>query len=380
MSEAMSGGGEKTEQATPKKLDDSAKQGDVLQSRELGTAMVMMGGALAFLLFGHVLVSTVQEMLRQALDIRQEDIANFAMGQRMLTLVVPLLLPFGGLFLFLMIAAIASPASLGSLGFRWTAIQPKPNKLNPASGLKRMFGMNGLIELGKSLAKVLLMGSIGVSMIVAFLPRMAQLGSGDIHRGIADFGNLFMLVVLAMAGCLALIAAVDVPAQMYQRSQKLKMSKQEVKDEHKETEGSPELKQALRRRQFEIMNRSTRQAIEEATVVLVNPTHFAVVLRYDRERDAAPMVLARGRGAMAQAMRELAQEKGVPIMRYPELTRAIYFTAQPGGPIDERLYMAVATLLAFIFRINAKMDVGLNQPNLKVPEDLRFDMDGKPGR
>ncbi|MEZ5709262.1 MAG: EscU/YscU/HrcU family type III secretion system export apparatus switch protein [Blastomonas sp.] len=377
MADQPPGGGERTEAPTPKKLKDSAKKGDVLQSRELGTAMIMLGGTLMFLLFGGFFLEAVASVVRQGLEFTPEDITAFQVDERAYSLLTPLLLPFGGLFLFLIVMAVATPASLGSLGFRWDAVQPKPNKLNPLSGLKRMFGLNGLIELGKSLAKVTLMGSIGVTLMVTLLPRMAQLGNSNIDHGIAEFGNLFMLTLMAMAGCLVLIAMIDVPAQIFQRGNRLRMSKQEIKDEHKEVEGSPELKQAVRQRQMEVLSGSARRAVEEATVILVNPTHFAVALRYDRLRDAAPVVLARGRGPIAQSMRELAKEKGVPIMRYPELTRAIYFTSRAGAMIDERLYMTVATLLAFVFRLNAKMDVGTNKPNLRVPDDMRFDADGK---
>lgn len=378
MSNQPPGGGEKTEAPTEKRLRDSVEKGDVLQSKELGTAMIVLGGTFAFVLFGDVMVASVSSMLRAGLVFDLEEITDFNVGQRTLTLLAPLALPFGGLFVFLMLAAVATPASLGSLGFRWSAVAPKPSKLNPMSGIKRMFGMHGLIELVKSIAKVGLMGTVGVSMILYLLPQMAELGHGDVRAAIGAFGNLFSMTMMMMAGCLAIIALIDVPAQWFQRTQKLKMTKQEVKDEHKESEGSPELKQAVRRRQYEMLNTSARQAVEEATVILVNPTHFAIALRYDRLRDAAPVVLARGRGAIAQAMRELAMEKSVPILRYPDLTRAIYFTSKPGGMIDERLYMSVATLLAFVFRINAKMDVGFGQPDLDVPADLRFDMDGKP--
>ena len=378
MAEQPPGGGEKTEAPTEKRLRDSAEKGDVLQSKELGTAMIMIGGTFAFVLFGDAMVSSVAAMLRAGLVFDLHDATDFNVGQRTMTLLAPLALPFGGLFLFLMVAAVATPASLGSLGFRWSALTPKASKLNPMAGLKRMFGMHGLIELVKSIAKVALMGTVGVVMIMQMLPQMAELGHGDVRAGIAAFGDLFAITMIAMAGCLGLIAMIDVPAQWFQRNQKLKMTKQEIKDEHKETEGSPELKQAVRRRQYEMLNGSTRKAVEEATVILVNPTHFAIALRYDRLRDAAPVVLARGRGAIAQAMRELAMEKGVTILRYPELTRAIYFSSKPGAIIDERLYMAVATLLAFVFRINEKMDVGFGQPDLAVPADMRFDMDGKP--
>lgn len=378
MAEQPPGGGEKTEAPTDKRLRDSVEKGDVLQSKELGTAMIVLGGTFAFVLFGDVMVGSVSSMLRAGLVFDIQDVTDFNVGQRTMNLLAPLALPFGGLFLFLMLAAVATPASLGSLGFRWSAVSPKASKLNPMSGLKRMFGLQGLIELTKSIAKVALMGTVGVSMILYLLPQIADLGHGDVHASIGAFGNLFSMTMMAMAGCLALIALIDVPAQWFQRMQKLRMTKQEIKDEHKQTEGSPELKQAVRQRQYEMLNGSTRKAVEQATVILVNPTHIAIALRYDRLRDPAPVVLARGRGAIAQVMRELAMEKGVPILRYPELTRAIYFTSKPGTIIDERLYMAVATLLAFVFRINAKMDVGFGQPDLDVPADLRFDMDGKP--
>lgn len=378
MADGPQGGGEKTELPTEKRLRESREKGDVLQSKELGTAMIIIGGTFAFVMFGDMMVGSIAGMLRAALVFDIYQATDFNVGQRTLTLLAPLALPFGGLFLFLLLACVATPASLGSLGFRWSAVAPKASKMNPMSGLKRMFGMHGLIELVKSMAKVGLMGTVGVVMIMSMLPELAQLGHADVRQGIAAFGDMFALTLMAMAGCLGLIAMIDVPAQWFQRNQKLMMTKQEVKDEHKEVEGSPELKQAVRRRQYEVLNGSTRKAVEDATVLLVNPTHFAIALRYDRERDPAPVVLARGRGAIAQAMRELAMEKGLTILRYPELTRAIYFTSKPGQIIDERLYLAAATLLAFVFRINEKMDVGFGQPELDVPADLRFDMDGKP--
>lgn len=378
MAETPMGGGEKTEAPTPKRLEDSRRKGDVLQSRELGTALTVIGGTLALTLFGDVLVDALADSVRQGLMIEPGDVAEFDMGRRTISLLAPLLLPFGGLFALLLVAAVASPAMLGSLGFRWGAIQPKPSKLNPLSGLKRMFGVNGLIELGKSLAKVLLLGAVGSALIIHLLPRMAQLGHGDVRASIGDFGEMFGLTLVAMSGCLAVIALIDVPAQFFQRNKRLMMTLQEVRDEHKETEGSPELRQAVRRRQMEVMSGSARKAMSEATVLLVNPTHFAVALRYDRERDAAPVVLARGRGPVAQAMREMAVERKVPVMQYPELTRAIYFTSRPGAIIDERLYVAVATLLAFLFRLSAGMDMGLGRPDIRVPDGLRFDADGRP--
>ncbi|MEO1045875.1 MAG: flagellar type III secretion system protein FlhB [Pseudomonadota bacterium] len=371
------GGGEKTEAPTPKKRKDSAKKGQVLQSRELGTAMVIMVGALVLWVFGNALIAASGDMVRAALRFDNRDIVAFDMGGRTLTLLTPLLLPFGGLFAMLMLAAIATPALLGSAGFRWAAVKPKPSKMNPLSGIKRMFGTHGLIELGKSLAKVTLLGAIGAMVIMTYLPEMAELGHGDVAGNLIAYGRLFNITLLAMAGALAVIAMIDVPAQIYQHTKKLKMTKQEVKDEHKETEGSPELKQAIRQRQQEVMSGSVRKGVEEATVLLVNPTHFAVALRYDQENDAAPVVLARGRDGIAQAMRRLAEEKDVPVMRYPDLTRAIYFTSRAGEMVDERLYLAVATLLAFIYRLDAKMASRADRPKISVPDGMHYDSKGE---
>ena len=377
MADSPSGGGEKTEDPTDKRLKDSAKKGDVLQSKELGVALITIGGAAMFALFGGQLVEASSAVVRSGLMIEQQDLESFDMADRTMKLLAPLVLPFGALAALLMALAVGTPALLGSLGFRWQAISVKPNKMNPASGLKRMFGTHALIELGKALAKVVVMGVVGVMLIMSSIGDMVQLGLGDIRSSIGAFGSLFIYTLMAMAACLVFIAMIDVPAQMFQRTKKLRMTKQEVKDEHKESEGSPEVKQAIRQRQHEMMSGSARAAVEDATVLLVNPTHFAVALRYDQARDAAPVVLYRGRGELALIMRELADEAKVPILHYPELTRAIYYTSKANQLVDERLYMAVAALLAFLFRLDAELTARTERPDIDVPDDLKFDADGR---
>jgi len=170
---------------------------------------------------------------------------------------------------------------------------------------------------------------------------------------------------------------MDVPSQIFQRGRRLRMSKEEVKQEHKESEGSPELKRAIRQRQHEVLSGSARSAVQTATVVVTNPTHFAVALRYDRLKDAAPLVVARGRGETALAIRDLATEGAVPILEYPQLTRAIYYTSRAGHGISEELYVAVATVLAFVFRLDQAQAEGLSQPSVLVPDDHRFDENGR---
>ncbi|GAB5481248.1 MAG: flagellar biosynthesis protein FlhB [Parasphingorhabdus sp.] len=376
MPDGPQGGGEKTEAPTPKRLQDSAKKGDVLQSKELSGAMVVMAGAIGFAALGNALLDALAQMVTSGLTIEPVDIEHFNPGERTFRHLGKIILPFLGLFGIAMIAAIATPLVLGSMGFRWTAMKPKGERLNPLNGLKRMFGTRGLIELVKALAKVILLGFIGLWLVYANLPNMFALGGQDMRSSIGEFGELFIMILMVMAVGFLMIAGIDVPAQMFQRSKRLRMTKQEVKDEQKDIEGSPELKSALRKKQQETLSRSARKAVEEATVVLNNPTHFSVVLRYRPGMDAVPVVLARGRGVTALAIRELAEEKAVPMLRYPMLTRAIYFTTPVGGVIDERLYVAVATVLAFLFRLDAKIAEELERPHIDLPDEMRFDSDG----
>ena len=370
-------GGEKTEKPTQKKLQDAAKKGDILQSRELATALVVMAGIGWLAVTGPSLIEALRDMLVEGLRFGHGDIVVFSPARRGAELLAGIALPVAGVMLATFIAAIAAPALLGSLGFRPGAFAPKASKLNPASGLKRMFGMQGLIELAKSIAKVGLLGSIGIWMIWDRLTAINGLGKAGLAPAIADVGNIFILVCLVMAGGLFLIAGIDVPAQIFQRAKRLSMTKQDVKDEHKESEGSPELKGHIRRRQFEVLSGSTRKAVAEASVILTNPTHFAVALRYRPGVDAAPVVVARGCDAIAAAIRELADANGVTVLQYPELARAVYFTSRAGQIVNEGLYMAVATVLAFVFRVENRMASEIDRPFITVPDDLRFDADGR---
>lgn len=368
---------QKTEQPTDKRRRDAAQKGDVLQSKELGTALVMLAGAAWMALAGPMLVGTLETMLIDGLTFDAGDIRNFEPRDAVLRLAGIAIVPLITLFALTILAAIGSSAMLGSFGFRAGAFAPKPEKLNPLSGLKRIFGMQGLIELVKSLAKVCVLGAVGYWLLNDQFNQMMGLASSEVRPAIVTLGNTFILAVLVMALALALIALIDVPAQIFQRGGRLRMSKQEVKDESKQTDGSPELKAAIRRRQHEVLRGSARTAVQEATVVLTNPTHFAVALRYRPGTDAAPIVVARGRGATAAAIRELAGEHEVPVLSYPQLARAIYYTARTGQVIREDLYMAVATVLAFVFNLDRIVAEGGAQPDIEVPAGARFDEKGR---
>lgn len=368
---------QKTEQPTAKRKEDAVKKGDVLQSRELGTALVVLAGAGWLAMAGPWMMSSLQSMLQNALMFDVGVVMDFKPGEAMLNRFTDVAVPVFSLFLLTIVAAIGAPAMLGSLGFRWGAIGFKANKLNPLQGIKKIFGMQGLIELFKSIVKVLVLGAVGVWILMRQSGDLMTLGRQEIVLALSQLGYLFIFAVLVMAFALAVIAGIDVPAQIFQRQGRLRMTKQEVKDEAKQTEGSPELRAAIRRRQQETLQGSARKAVAEATVVLTNPTHFAVALRYRAGFDAAPIVVARGRGVTAEAIRDLAKENDVPLLRYPELTRAIYYTTRAGHMIREDLYIAVATVLAFVFNIETALAEGVTQPDIEVPGEARYDEDGR---
>lgn len=368
---------QKTEAPTDKRRRDAAEQGDLLQSKELGTAAVMLAGAIWLAVAGPAMIGAIEHMLVDGLTFDAGDIRAFEPGDVALRLVATILVPLFALFALTILAAIGSTAMLGSLGFRAKAFSVRPAKLNPLTGIRRVFGIQGLVELIKSMAKVAILGAVGYWLLKDQFGRMMGLSSAEVRPALSAFGHSLILAVMLMALALAGIALIDVPSQILQRLARLRMSKQEVKDETKQTEGSPELKSAIRRRQYEVLRGSARTAVQEATVVLTNPTHFAVALRYRPGVDSVPLVVARGRGATALAIRELAEEKLVPVLSYPELARAVYFTARAGQAIREDLYLAVATVLAFVFHLDAAVAQGATQPSVEVPPDARFDETGR---
>jgi flagellar biosynthetic protein FlhB len=368
---------EQTEAPTDKRRREAAESGDVLQSRELGTALVVLSGAAWIALAGPWFVGACRDILGRGLSFDRSAIDSFDPAQTAVGLILPVIPPLATLFALTLVAAIGTPAMLGSLGFRWGAVAFKPDKLNPLSGLKRIFGMQGLVELGKGLVKVTLLGAVGYWMLKGRMPALIGMGRGDIAGELGEVGHVFTVSILVMALALGMIAGLDIPTQLFQRAGRLRMTKQQVKEEHKQNEGSPEMKGARRRRQHEMLSNAARKAVPEATVILTNPTHFAVALRYRPGFDAAPIVVARGKDETARAIRELADANAVPILSYPQLTRALYFTSRTGQIIRDDLYIAVATVLAFVFNLDRAMAEGVRQPIIDVPPAARFDEKGQ---
>lgn len=368
---------QKTEQATPKKRADSTREGDVLMSRELATALMMLAAAGWIIAAGGWFVQSAGDLVRRGLTLTAADVADFAPAEALLRNGVEILLPLASLFAMALGAAITGPALLGSFGWRGKALAFKGNRLNPMTGLKRMFGTQGLAELGKAIAKVLLLGTIGYWLVARSLPAIMAMAASDLSSAIGLAGQALGHAMLTLAGGLVIIALIDVPVQWFQRNKRLMMSKQEIKEEMRQSDGAPELKQAQRQRAHEMMSGSARKAVSDATVILTNPAHFSVALRYRPGVDAAPVVVARGRGDVALAIRELARAVDVPILEYPQLARAIYFTARAGRVIPEELFVAVATVLAFVFRLERAVAEGTPPPSVDVPASHRFDPDGR---
>lgn len=371
---------QQTEAPTAKRRADAAREGDILQSREWATALMVMAGAVWIVFAGPWFVSACKHLVTSGLTFSDSAIGNFDPATASTQLLAHIILPLGSLLAITLVAAVAAPAALGSLGFRSRALGIKPARINPAAGLKRMFGLQGLIELGKALLKATLLGYIGYWLISRDLSMILGLSSSDIVPAIGAAGDSMGTTILYLACGLLIIAGIDVPVQIFNRNAKLRMTKQQVKEEMRQSEGAPELKQAQRQRQHAILSGSARKAMAEATVVLTNPTHFAVALRYRPGRDAVPLVVARGREEVALAIRELAATNNVPMLSYPQLTRAIYFTTRAGQPISEDLYIAVATILAFVFNIERAMAEGVARPEVSVPQSKNFDENGRKQR
>lgn len=371
----MSEAGEKTFAPTPKRRREAAKKGDVLRSRELGTAVSMLVGAAWLKFQGPVLLSGLENVARLGLDWDRSAIEDFAPARMVLPTLWEIIVPILTLAGAVMVVTVASQLAFADGRFNASAIAPKGSRLDPMAGLKRMFGPNGWIEMGKGIAKVALLGSIAWFWASSEFSRLAGFTQIGLLGQLELAWDAIVTLLFALAGGLVVIAMIDLPVQMFRRSKRLMMSHQEMRDEHKEAEGSPENKSAQRRRQREIAMGGVQGAMREAQFVLINPQHFSVALAYDPAKAAAPIVVAKGMGEKALAMRELAAELELPVLSYPALARSVYFTTRERQVIREELYAAVAAVLAFVLSLRRGEKPPM--PRVQVPFELRFDASGR---
>jgi flagellar biosynthesis protein FlhB len=368
--------GEKTFAPTEKRRRDAALKGDVLRSRELASAVAVLAGAAWLRFAGPWMLEQLSGAARTGLSWDRGLIEDFNPGAALLAPLWAVLPPVMVLAAGVLLAVGAT--QLAGADGRWVGANalPKGSRLNPLSGFKRMFGAQGWIEVAKGLLKIGLLGAIAWYWARGRLEGLLGLGRGaSLHDQLAMAWEALTSLLFALAAGLIVIALIDFPVQWLRRMLRLKMSSQEMRDEHKESDGSPERKAAQRQRQRQYASGAVAKAMREAQFVLTNPSHFAVVMAYDPAKAPAPVVLAKGRGDKALAMKELARELAVPTLEYPGLARSVYFTTRENQVIREELYAAVAAVVAFV--LSLRRGEHPSAPFVEVPVALRFDAEGR---
>lgn len=363
-------GQDKTEAPSAKRLSDAREKGQVPRSKEFTTVLVLIASAVAMIILGERMVRSVAEVMSKSFSFSRDQIFNpIEMANHFMYALHTVALDVGAFLAITVVAALVAPASTGGWNFSVQAMGVKLEKLDPLKGLKRIAGPQGLIELVKALAKFLLVGTISTFIIWGLRDHLLSLGQQEVNVAMADLGMLVLWVFMAISSSLILIALIDVPFQHWNHIRQLKMTKQEVKDESKESDGNPEVKGRIRRLQIEISQRRMMQDVPQADVIITNPTHYAVALRYDQKGNGAPTVVAKGVDIIAQQIRMVGEANEVPILEAPPLTRALYFSTEIGEEIPSGLYIAVAQVLAFVFQLRRYNARGGRKPHIK-PEDL----------
>ncbi len=366
---------EKTEQPSQRRLDQAREKGQVARSRELSTFVILLAGGGAMLFMGSTLTQQMIELLRNGLTLNREVAFNpQLLMPRLLDLSLDALLIFAPILLVLMLAAAFSPLLLNGWLFSAQSLQPQFSRLNPMAGIGRMFSTNSLVELGKAVAKSIVVGGVAAWVIWHNKEAVMELGTQNLNVAIPQMGRLIGASFMAVVGAMLLIVMVDVPFQLWDHNKKLMMTKEEVRQESKETEGDPMVKGRIRSLQREAARRRMMDAIPTADVVVTNPSHFAVALKYRESGARAPIVVAKGANLVALRIREIAAEHHVPILEAPPLARALHKHTELGESIPEALYIAVAEVLAYVYQLKRYQQQGGTCPTepvqLPVPVEL----------
>jgi flagellar biosynthesis protein FlhB len=356
-------GQERTEKATPKRLEEARKRGQVPRSTELSMAAVCIAAAAALYTLGRGAAGQFAEFMRGSLSLSPEEAVGDGViwptlmnaGAQSIVIILPIL---GATFL----AALAAPLAIGGWNFSGQALAPKFGKLNPAAGLGRMFSARGWVELGKSIAKIFVVGIIAWVLLRGLTAQMLGLSSEPLGGAISHSVELAGYSLLVLCFGLVAIAAVDVPFQLFQHSKDQRMTREEVREEYKESEGSPETRGRIREAQRALARGRMMQEVPKADVIVTNPTHFAVALRYDDQKMRAPIVVAKGTDLLAARIREIAGEHNVPIIEAPPLARALYRTVDLGREVPAALYVTVAQVLTYVYQLKAAIERGTTPP------------------
>lgn len=367
---------ERTESPTPKRIEEARKKGQVPRSRDLSAAAVVLAGGLGLYSLGSLLGGRLLMLMRDGLSFSSAEAVDsgwmlkqfeYSCAQGLIA-VAPVL----GL---LLAAALLAPLAIGGWAFSAGAMAPDFSRLNPISGLGRMFSLRGVIELSKSLARFLVVGLVATLVLWKQFHSFTGLGAETTQAAIGRSLDLVGAALIALGGALAVIAMVDAPLALWQYHKSLRMSREEIRDENKETEGNPEIKSRVRRAQQAQARKRMMQEVPKADVVITNPTHFAVALRYDEKRMRAPVVVAKGRDLIAQRIREIATEHKVAIVEAPPLARALHAHCELGDEIPARLYQAVAKVLTYVYHLKSARRYGgpmPAKPSIEVPPEANL--------
>lgn len=376
---AEDSGQERTEQPTPRRIQQAREKGQVPTSRELNTMLMMLLAGTSMLVIGPGIAESFTDLFKQYLNISRANIFDTtAMPVLLMDAILEALVILSPFFAIMVIAAVAGPLMMGGVTFSAQAIAFKWDKLNPVTGLGRVFSIKGLVELIKALLKFIVIGTVAILFLYTQIEEYLGLGSEPIMQALPHVAHLLNWAFLSVASVLVLIALVDVPFQIHDYTKQLKMTFQEIKDENKDTEGNPDVRGRVKRVQREIAQRRMMAEVPKADVIVTNPEHYSVALKYDQDNMAAPKVIAKGLDLIAMHIRTIAREHEVPILQAPPLARALHHTTEIDEEIPAALYLAVAQVLAYVFKLRTdsrwrkkKQEHKIN--DLPIPDDMQFD-------
>jgi len=374
MSENEQPAQERTEQATPKRLEDARKKGQIARSKELNMAFIMIAGSAVLFAGGPAIGQFFVDLLKSRLSfdavwLSNPDMMMVGFSEAGLSA----LAAFAPFLLMAFIAALLGGVALGGWSFSVSPMAPKLSKLDPLKGLKRVFGVRGLIETVKAIAKAFIVSACAIVFLSYASGSILKLSVTPYDAAMSSVGSLVTTILLICSGSLVLIAFIDVPFQLWNHAKQLRMTRKEIQDEMKETEGRPEVRGRIRSLQQEAANRRMLQDVSDADVIVTNPTHFAVALKYEDGNMRAPIMLAKGQDLVAQRIREIAAENRIAFFEAPPLARALFWTTDIGAEIPAQLYLAVAQVLTYVFSLQSAMEgrgEWPDRPYVKVDAEL----------
>ncbi|MEO2266890.1 flagellar biosynthesis protein FlhB [Pseudoalteromonas pernae] len=375
---AEDSGQERTEEPTPKKLQEAKKKGQIARSKELGTTFVLIMSAVSLLIFGPGIGYGLHTVMERMLSLsRNETYDTTKMFAAWGAVAESLTYPLAMFVLVIIIAAFVGNTLLGGFNFSWQAMAPKGSKMSPLKGFKRMFGPQAAVELIKAILKFGLVAACAFLLIKMYFFEILHLSLETTPGNIAHALEILAWMFLALSCTMVVVSLIDVPYQSYNHHKQLKMTLQEVKDEYKNSEGDPQIKARIRRTQREMSQRRMMQEVPDADVVVTNPTHYSVALKYDTERAGAPIMVAKGGDELALQIRKIAKGNDVPIVESPVLTRALYHTTEVGEQIPEQLFTAVAQVLAYVYQLKRFQKGRGRRPtklgnSLPIPDDYQY--------